>query len=243
MEASLLFQSLFYWNDLMVNTRHLWQAPIHREFQSLFYWNDLMVRGPSGIEGWSMWSFNPCSIGMTLWWSSIADCCFAILCFNPCSIGMTLWWAPFWPALPKHLSFNPCSIGMTLWCCKRRACWRSLNTFQSLFYWNDLMVNKCQGSGSSASSSFNPCSIGMTLWWAAHRTWRYALQWFQSLFYWNDLMVSNRGLPARVRDHVSILVLLEWPYGVFFSLGQSQTSLIVSILVLLEWPYGVGSAV
>ncbi len=36
--------------------------------------------------------------------------------------------------------------------------------FQSLFYWNDLMVSVKAFSPRFYNQSFNPCSIGMTLW-------------------------------------------------------------------------------
>ena len=96
------------------------------------------------------------------------------LCFNPCSIGMTLWWAPFAPRGEKPL-------------------W-----FQSLFYWNDLMV---PSSKSFNSSRYILVSILVLLEWpygeSISATRKGGVTPFQSLFYWNDLMVISERIFKR----------------------------------------------
>ena len=130
---------------------------------------------------------------------------------------MTLWWSNPTKAYHITIGFNPCSIGMTLWCPADILAAGVQILFQSLFYWNDLMVEQSDEGLSHHNR-------------------------FQSLFYWNDLMVSSRHSRCGRSDPVSILVLLEWPYGV----GEfivAFASLSVSILVLLEWPYGADQGV
>ena len=133
-------------------------------------------------------------------------------------------------------------------------------TFQSLFWWNDLLRLYAAPVELGHRTGFNPCSDGMIFWGAAGCTLQARCGvLFQSLFWWNDLL-RERCHPRRhkLRD-VSILVLMEWsseasrhcmsnwPRTGFQSLfwwndllrshGKLKWSysMTVSILVLMEW--------
>ena len=211
--TAIMFQSLFYWNDLLSSTEPTLKAdkqvsilvllewpsespyiyppvPLFISwFQSLFYWNDLLSERAEQSEAGRAYEFQ-----------SLFD------------IGMT-----FWVWSPKHTPPAP-------------------QKFQSLFYWNDLLskpISRLQRrrtpgvsilvllewpselhGGKQIGKSvgrFNPCSIGMTFW------------------------VKPTKL-ILFKFWVSILVLLEWPSEYQGAQQIPHTQHDVSILVLLEWP-------
>ncbi len=91
--------------------------------------------------------------------------------------------------------------------------WYSLMaTFQSLFYWNCRLIPERPGIFSMEKNSFNPCFIGIAVWSRIDR-WRH-----------------------EQRRYVSILVLLELPFDLFFT-EKCASPIWVSILVLLELPF------
>ena len=139
--SSPMFQSLFYWNDLLSDDRAWRGRSADSLFQSLFYWNDLLSI-TSGTKSRTIFpGFNPCSIGMTFWVRSIY---FHLYPHVIVSILVLLEWPSECCATSAFNTsirrFNPCSIGMTFWVC---LFWTSdfLQDFpfQSLFYWNDLL--------------------------------------------------------------------------------------------------------
>ena len=81
--------------------------------------------------------------------------------------------------------------------------------FQSLLYWNDLMRSMYHPWEALKVTCFNPCCIGMTLW--------------------------GWGTPEdqRLCYHVSILVVLEWPYE--GSLGDKPAMHQLLFQSLLYW--------
>ena len=262
--------------------------PLMSLFQSLFYWNDLL----SCLAIGQLARWNAVSILVLLEWPSEFDPCRAMstptASFNPCSIGMTFWviiWHPRpfrskcpvsilvlleWPSesrspltrpfrvigvsilvlleWPSELMlsvpavnhrpcFNPCSIGMTFWVQNESAPKTHKFMFQSLFYWNDLLSNIISLGGGVQSTSFNPCSIGMTFWVArSFPECRYTHPVFQSLFYWNDLL--SRG--AQVARWWSRQCFNPCSIGMTFWVNkqdeEGDETDEVSILVLLEWP-------
>ena len=241
-------------------------------FQSLFYWNDLLskVNALSRIRHGSR--FNPCSIGMTFWVLTGYYTDWVQMRFNPCSIGMTFWVSEEgeWYSVPWEfqslfywndlLSEGPTSekVGgpgfqslfywndllsytrvdylavvnwfqslfywndlLSLWNCAK--C-RVHRVFQSLFYWNDLLSCQFPRWRDLSFRSFNPCSIGMTF-WVPKISWTLgARMGFQSLFYWNDLLSPTAYRLDASQCRVSILVLLEWPseYGLDARTGSGK---------------------
>ena len=213
-----LFQSLFYWNDLLSAYIAATLTPSDR-FQSLFYWNDLL----SGRSEHALERGDRVSILVLLEWPSELHlpgwgCERRERGFNPCSIGMTFWVHLRSIARSSIRGFNPCSIGMTFWVTVVHDCIiaRISEKFQSLFYWNDLLsrmrrdVRQLRQRGFNPCSigmtfwvcdqtvstqrdlpRFNPCSIGMTFWVKRARAGNVDWKQFQSLFYWNDLLSAS----------------------------------------------------
>ena len=181
-------------------------------FQSLFWWNDLMRIPQIGATHSQRPCFNPCSGGMTLWVYLHWRVDRPPPRFNPCSGGMTLWvsngnaiaktkwfqslfwWndlmspniAPLWIYIIRFQSLFWWNDLMRLrWGMDMKV---SKAEFQSLFWWNDLMrglqrharrpgrvrvsilvlvewpYEKIAVNNDAFGPSFNPCSGGMTLW-------------------------------------------------------------------------------
>ncbi len=110
--------------------------------------------------------------------------------------------------------------------------------FQSLFYWIFLSELKIAGYACETCSSFNPCSIGFSFRSAAGISGSKPTLVFQSLFFWIFLSECRNGgywepwidgfnpcsigfsfrswkrsMPFLRRGSVSILVLLDFPFG------------------------------
>ena len=63
----------------------------HNVFQSLFWWNDLLRKIARHKTNWIEFCFNPCSDGMIFWGIIDSRIGFTTTRFNPCSDGMIFW--------------------------------------------------------------------------------------------------------------------------------------------------------
>ena len=162
-------------------------------FQSLLYWNDLMRSHRHGHP-----LVARCvSILVVLEWPYEAQCrsCYSLRTFLFQSL---LYWNDLMRRSNSRLvifkpfcGFNPCCIGMTLW-----------------GFLCDLDVAKV--------TRFNPCCIGMTLWGIGFGMWCDTTFGFNPCCIGMTLWGVFRQHELIVLHHVSILVVLEWPYEVDF---------------------------
>ena len=126
--ASTMFQSLFYWNDLLSNGLTLahYDHVANVSILVLLEWPSEWAVWTFDIWGWIS-SFNPCSIGMTFWVYVQA------LELNG-HIGVSILVLLEWPSE----SNRPTPRGGLIF------------LFQSLFYWNDLL-STCEDVGRDSS--------------------------------------------------------------------------------------------
>ena len=84
---------------------------------------------------------------------------------------------------------------------------------------------------------FNPCFVGSAFWTFARLAGRLCSALFQSLFCWICLLDFSHRLHHFHNQQVSILVLLDLPFGLVNDKYYMRLCL-VSILVLLDLPFG-----
>ncbi len=85
--------------------------------------------------------------------------------------------------------------------------------FQSLFYWIFLSEPQPVDPAATSVMGFNPCSIGFSFRSRGFVHLRIGQCQFQSLFYWIFLSERSFYYQHRWPAYVSILVLLDFPFG------------------------------
>jgi len=165
--------------------------PSPEEFQSLFCWISLSDKDTLASIGNAFTGFQS-----LFCWISLSDyprsnglrICFGN-CFNPCFAGF-----PFRTRLS--------------WSIKMSAFW-----FQSLFCWISLSDWSTSNGDSGSFKEFQSlfCWISLSDLQYNHQTQR--LQQFQSLFCWISLSDYCNEIEQIILTPVSILVLLDFPFG------------------------------
>ena len=178
------FQSLFSWNLLLMISAGVTPAP-RSVFQSLFSWNLLLM--PVQV----LWSGNKMAVSILVFVELALD--------EPDSAGCRR-------ASP---GFNPCFRGTCSWWASRMMMACFLESFQSLFSWNLLLMRvvRCR------KWHHRPVSILVFVELALDGELRkfaaFAFLEFQSLFSWNLLLMDNIRWKQSATEWVSILVFVE----------------------------------